>query len=361
MCGIAGIIDYKNKISNKTEILMRMSESLSHRGPDEHGLYISAPAYLAHRRLSVIDPVFGKQPMTRIHNNKKYTIVYNGEIYNAYEIKKELLNLGYEIKTNCDTEIVLLSFIEYKENCLKKLNGIFSFAIYSEPDETLFLARDRIGVKPLFYSFFNDVLIFASEIKGILKSGIIKPQIDKFALAEIFFIGPGRTPGNGIYRHIDEIKPGHCAYFSKQKGLIIKKYWDIKAAEHTHTADETAEYVKYLVSNSIKNQLVSDKPVCTFLSGGLDSSIITAITSKEIYDLHSFSVNYSENDKYFKANYFQPNSDDKYIGIMSRFCCSKHHVITLDIDELFYALEDAVYARDFPGMAAVDSSLYLFG
>ena len=358
MCGIAGIIDFAGTADHASQ-LERMIESLNHRGPDEQGTYITHEAFLAHKRLVVIDQENGKQPMTRCAGEKKYTICYNGELYNTKEIANELRAYGYAITSHSDTEVLLYSYICFGEACLERLNGIFAFAIYEEPENKLFLARDRIGVKPLFYAQRGSCMLFASEIKALLASGMIPAEVDRYGLAEVFLIGPGRTEGNGVFRHIDEIKPGCCLTCTAHM-LRQRRYWALCARPHEHTEAQTVETVRELVYDSISRQLISDVPVCTFLSGGLDSSIITAIAAAQKSSLHSFSVNYTDNDKYFKASYFQPNSDDTFIGIMSRFCCSTHHVVTLGIPELTNALLPATEARDLPGMADVDSSLLLF-
>ncbi len=359
MCGISGIIDFKYGVDGLDSNIEKMNCFLAPRGPDASGTYKTAAACLAHRRLIVIDPENGAQPMTRIYRNKKNTIVYNGELYNTAELVSELKSFGFSFQGHSDTEALLCAYMHWGEKCLEKLNGIFAFAILEEPENRLFLARDRLGVKPLFYSYKNSRLVFASEIGALLASGIIPPVLDASGLAEIFLLGPGRSPGCGVYKDVFEILPGACATFTDE-GLKTKKYWKLCAGEHTASSQKTIENVRELAEDSIRRQLVSDVPVCTFLSGGLDSSVITAIASRQIDNLHSFSVSYTDNDKYFKANYFQPNNDDRYIGITSRYTCTTHHVVTLGIPELTDALCPAVDARDLPGMADVDSSLLLF-
>lgn len=359
MCGISGIADFKNGVDNLESNIQKMNDFLAPRGPDASGTYKSPAAYLAHRRLIVIDPENGAQPMTRFYQNKKFTIVYNGELYNTAELTDELKTHGFTFQGHSDTEALLCAYMVWGEDCLQKLNGIFAFAILEEPENRLFLARDRLGVKPLFYSYQNNMLLFASEIGSLLSSGIITPVADRFSLAEVFLLGPGRSPGCGVLKDVYEILPGACAIFTAE-GLKIKKYWRLYADEHVKSPLKTIEDVRELTEDSIRRQLVSDVPVCTFLSGGLDSSVITAIASKNIYNLHSFSVSYTDNDKYFKANYFQPNNDDRYIGITSRHTCTTHHVVTLGIPELAESLSAAVDARDLPGMADVDSSLLMF-
>lgn len=365
MCGIAGWIDYENDISENASVLNRMSQSLARRGPDAKGFHTERHACLMHRRLIVIDPENGKQPMRIAYNDEDYTIVYNGELYNTDEVKKELISLGYTFKGHSDTEVLLVSFIHWREKCVEKLNGIFAFAVWDTKAQTLFLARDRIGVKPLFFYNYNRGLIFASEIKTLLCNSLVAPKIDEEGLMELFFVGPGRTPGNGIIKGVKELKAGECAYFSRNNGLKVKKYWQLKAKEFTDNFNVAVEKTRYLVTDAIERQLVSDVPLCCFLSGGLDSSIISKVTA-DYYErngkgrLSTYSVNYTDNAKYFQKSVFQPNSDEEFIKIMTDEINSEHNSVILDNKALVEALDEATFARDLPGMADIDSSLLLF-
>lgn len=363
MCGIAGWVDYEKSIENDI-IIKNMSDALKNRGPDSNGVYKENNVCLIHRRLIVIDPENGNQPMAISNETGEYTIVYNGELYNTSEIKNELINFGYTFKGHSDTEVLLTSFIHWGPNCLDKLNGIFSFAIWNKKEKYLFLARDRIGVKPLFFYRYPSGLLFASEIKALLKNPIVKPYVDEDGLKEIFFMGPGRTPGQGIIKGVKELKPGECALFSKN-GMKIKTYWSLKASEFSDNLKSTIEKTRFLLIDSIERQLISDKPLCCFLSGGLDSSIISKVASNYFKknnkgQLTTYSVNYTNNDKYFKANSFQPNQDMEFINIMVENIHSNHKEVVLSNGTLANALYDATLARDLPGMADIDSSLLLF-
>ena len=225
------------------------------------------------------------------------------------------------------------------------------------------MARDRIGVKPFFYAQTDTHFLFASEIKALLASEFIKPEVDLQGIAEVMLIGPGRTPGYGVFRNIAELPPAHYAYFTKNS-LNITQYWTLRDKPFTDSFEQTVEKVRYLVSDAITRQLVSDVPVCTFLSGGLDSSIISSVADRYFHargeQLHTFTVGYKNNDKYFKAGKFQPNSDSQFVGIMNEYLHAQNHLIEIDTKELVQALYAAVDARDLPGMADVDSSLLLF-
>lgn len=366
MCGIAGWLDKYEDLSEKSDIINNMTASLAPRGPDDSGVYFSSAhsVCLMHRRLAVIDPNNGQQPMTRSFSGYKYTIVYNGELYNAPELKAELEALGCSFETTCDTEVLLYSYIYFAEECVNKLNGIFAFAVWDEKRKTLFAARDRVGVKPFFFFEYIGGLIFASEIKALLKNPMVKPVVDLDGLYDIFFLGPARTPGFGIFKNVKELLPGECMSY-KNNILRRRMYFTLKATEHTDSREQTIEKCRELLTDSINRQLVSDAPLCCFLSGGLDSSIICR-TASQAYKkdgkgrLDTYSVDYSDNDRYFKKSLFQPNKDSDYIGLMSDFIDSRHHSVVLSNSDLYYALYDSVKSRDLMPMADVDSSLLLF-
>ena len=363
MCGIAGLISRVKSMEYKESIAPKMLNTLLRRGPDEGGVYVDEEALLVHRRLAVVDIENGKQPMHYCRGNEHYVLVYNGELYNTEEVRKELENCGYAFESHSDTEVVLKAYVEYKEKCAEKFNGIFAFAAYECHSKKLFLCRDRIGVKPLFYCHKGSELSFGSEIKSVLSSGLATSEVNEQGLYEIFFLGPARTSGVGIFKDIEEIKPGEYGVFSDGR-LYKNQYFKIEAKEHPHNESETVEYTKWIIEDAIKRQLVSDVPLCTFLSGGLDSSIITNCASKSALDkserIHSYSVEYRDNEKYFKKSLFQPNRDYEFIKLMSKHSDTWHHEVIIDNTLLAEALTDATMARDLPGMADVDSSLLLF-
>ena len=362
MCGFVGFANLKEN-SSKTNIY-NMNESISKRGPDEDGYYYEEHVCLGHKRLIVVDPDGGKQPMSAMKDGNLYTIVYNGQLYNTKDLRSELEENGFTFDSYSDTEVLLKSFIFWKYDVVKKLNGIFSFAIWNSKKNELFLARDHFGVKPLFYTIYNNTLVFASEIKALFKYPGIEAKLDEQSIAELFGIGPARTAGLGIFKNIYEIKPAHFGIFN-ESGLHIERYWKLESKVHTDSLGKTCDNVRFLLEDSISRQLVSDVPLCTFLSGGLDSSIITLYASKyckkhNLPPLNTYSVDYVDNDKNFVKTDFQPNSDNYYINLMTERLNTNHHTVVLDTPELASALEDAMIARDFPGMADVDSSLLLF-
>lgn len=363
MCGIAGWVDYNQNLSLKAGIMDKVSQTLAPRGPDARGAWTANEAVLVHRRLSVIDIETGGQPMIRERYGIKYIITYNGELYNTEDIRKKLLALGFTFKGHSDTEVLLTAYIAWGEKCLDEFNGIYAFGIWNDRDKTLFLARDRIGVKPLFYYRYQGGVIFASEIKALLAHPYVKPVIDENGIADIMLLGPARKPGFGVFKNIKEIKPSCCATFSNES-FSLRQYWRLDAKKHDENIYDTIEHTRALVLDSIKRQLVSDVPLCTFLSGGLDSSIISAVASQEFLArneiLTTYSVDYKDNNENFIASKFQPDQDAPWIVEMSQHIHSYHRNVELDTQMLTDALFDAVNARDLPGMADVDSSLLLF-
>lgn len=366
MCGIAGQIGGDPRaINEQYSVYCTMQRSLSRRGPDQRGMYIEGQAVLIHARLAVVDIERGRQPMQLNHGDENYVLVYNGELYNTPELRAELTALGHRFHGHSDTEILLHAFAEWGEACVERFNGIFAFAVWCKKAETLFLARDRCGVKPLFYTLRGGSLIFGSELKTLLCHPAVPPRVDAEGLAEVLLLGPGRTPGCGVFQNVRELLPGQCGTFDVKTGeFTTKSYWQLTDHDHPDDFDRTVRTVRDLVLDAIERQLVSDVPVATFLSGGLDSSIISAVADGVFRNagkqLTTFSVGYRDNKQYFHETKFQPSPDAPYIRKMNEVLSAEHHWITLEPEALVPALYAATEARDLPGMADVDSSLLLF-
>lgn len=362
MCGIAGQVSFTENLMKYKDSYRKMSETLRDRGPDQNGEYITSYAALVHRRLAVVDIENGIQPMIYSYNNEKYILIYNGELYNTEEIRNELIKKGERFKGHSDTEVVLKAYVHFGEYAVNLFNGIYAFAIWKENKKELFFARDRMGVKPFFYTENKNGFIFGSEIKALLAHETVNAEMDINSLAEIMLIGPGRTPGCGVFKGISELKPGYCGSYGS-KGLKIRPYWQLTYKENNDSLENAIENVHFLVTDSIKRQLVSDVPVCTFLSGGLDSSLISSVANSFFKEkgeiLRTFSVDYKDNDKYFKKSKFQPNSDPYFIDVISDYLQCEHHWLIIDTPELVSSLYSAVDARDLPGMADVDASMLL--
>ena len=359
MCAIAGLLD----LEAEQQTLDKMLKTMERRGPDGRGIRRFPGCTLLHSRLAVIDPEGGQQPMELCWPGENYTLVYNGELYNTEELRRELLALGHSFCGHSDTEVVLHSYAQWGSGCLERFNGIFAFAVWEERGRRLFLARDRIGVKPLFYTLHAGGLIFASEMKTILCYPTMKACLDEAGAMQIVMLGPGRLPGSGVFHDIFELEPGCMAVYEAGR-LTVNRYWQLRDREHRDSLTETIDIVRTLVMDAIRRQMVSDVPIGTFLSGGLDSSIISAVCAQQMdregKKLETFSLDYLNNELYFRTSKFQPDSDDGYIRLMQQEMGSRHHWTVLTPEQLAAALEEATLARDMPGMADVDFSLLAF-
>ena len=361
MCGIGGFVDYERDARRGGPILHGMKRTLTPRGPDAEGTYFDEDAALVHRRLIVIDPEGGKQPM---HSPDRNTIIiYNGELYNTPELRTELMSRGHEFVGHSDTEVLLHAYLEWKTDAFSRLNGIFAFAIWEKRERRLTLCRDRLGVKPLFFAPIRNGLTFGSTIVTVLCHPEIEPALDEDGLRTLLLLGPARPPESGVFRQISSLVPGHFAVLTPE-AFTDHTYWRLEAHEHEDDLPTTIERTHTLICDAARRQLVSDVPLACFLSGGLDSSILSMLAAKDYAargeTLHTWSVDYRDNDKYFTKSIFQPNSDDSYIDQMVDFLGTHHHRVVLEPEALCAALLPATDARALPGMADVDSSLLLF-
>ena len=361
MCGIGGFVDYERDARRGGPILHGMKRTLTPRGPDAEGTYFDEDAALVHRRLIVIDPEGGKQPM---HSPDRNTIIiYNGELYNTPELRTELMSRGHEFVGHSDTEVLMHAYLEWKTDAFSRLNGIFAFAIWEKRERRLTLCRDRLGVKPLFFAPIRNGLTFGSTIDTVLCHPEIEPTLDEDGLRTLLLLGPARPPESGVFRQIKSLLPGHFAVLTPEN-FTDHVYWQLEAHEHEDDLPTTIERTHTLICDAARRQLVSDVPLACFLSGGLDSSILSMLAAKDYAargeTLHTWSVDYRDNDKYFTKSIFQPNSDDSYIDQMVDFLGTHHHRVVLEPEALCAALLPATDARALPGMADVDSSLLLF-
>lgn len=361
MCGIGGFVDYERDARRGGPILHGMKRTLTPRGPDAEGTYFDEDTALIHRRLIVIDPEGGKQPMCSPDRNT--ILIYNGELYNTPELRTELMSRGHEFVGHSDTEVLLHAYLEWKTDAFARLNGIFAFAIWEKRERRLTLCRDRLGVKPLFFAPIRNGLTFGSTIDTVLCHPEIEPALDEDGLRTLLLLGPARPPESGVFRQISSLMPGHFAVLTPE-AFTDHTYWKLEAHEHEDDLPTTVERTHTLICDAARRQLVSDVPLACFLSGGLDSSILSMLAAKDYAargeTLHTWSVDYRDNDKYFTKSIFQPNSDDSYIDQMVDFLSTHHHRVVLEPEALCAALLPATDARALPGMADVDSSLLLF-
>ncbi|HHT83221.1 MAG: asparagine synthase (glutamine-hydrolyzing) [Christensenellales bacterium] len=361
MSGIAGWADFGGN-ERKESVLNGMLSALRHRGRDQEGVFEDKIITLMQSRLVIKDAEGGKQPMTVQTHRETYTIACDGRLFNAQEIKNRLEELGHAFSGYSDAEVALRAFIEWGEECLQKLNGVFAFAVWQHKKKKLFLCRDRIGVKPLFFYRYREGIVFASGIKVLMKNPLVKAEIDQTGLKQIMLLGPARIPGSGIIKDVRELKGGEYLYCDKEN-LYIVNYWRVQACRHSDDKEQTLEKVKYLVTDAVERQLTGDCAIACFLSGGLDSSIISYIAAKKSSALgkmlSTYSISYKDSDKYFRQNAYQPSSDDYFIKIMSAYIGSAHYNVELEDKEVADAVLTAALARDLPGMGDIDSALLL--
>lgn len=367
MCGISGFCsleqNYLAQRAAHTGTLIAMRESIAHRGSDQTGEALYAHAGLSHTRLSIRDLALGRQPMIRRDQGAEFAIVYNGEIYNADELRAELEHLGSRFETTCDTEVILQGYIRWGDAVCARLNGIFAFAVWDEARGRMLLCRDRSGVKPLFYTLLSGELIFGSEIKALFAHPAVTPRIDLDSLREVLGVGPARTDGCGVFCGVQEVRMGCMAVFDRE-GFFEKPYFSLCSAPHEDSYADTVDHVAFLLEDAVKRQMVSDVPVCSFLSGGLDSSVVTALACRALSGsgtpLNTFSFDFAGNDESFAANAFQPERDRPYVDELLPHLPVHHTYLNCREEELPALLIDAMLAKDLPGMADVDASLLYF-
>lgn len=362
MCSICGMIDRCGHADK--ELVTKMGLTMKNRGPDASEGFSDSFVALHHNRLAVMDPQNGAQPMTATYGGREYIIVYNGEIYNAPELKRRLELRGAAFKTACDTEVVLWSYIIFGAECPKLLNGIFAFAVYDVYDKKVFFARDRLGVKPFFYSVKGERFMFASEMKALLADPDISRKVSMEGLWQLLFLTPVTLSGSGIFSEIEELKPAWCGEYRLIGGLNLMEYWRLEAKPWSGTAETAAEEVSELISDAVDRQTVSDVPLCTFLSGGLDSSVLTAFAAKKYKalgeKLSTYSFEYEGNKENFKKSLFQPQGDDEFAVYLAGWLGTDHTVLTAPNEAVADCLIDATLSRDIPGQADIDSSLLYF-
>lgn len=336
MCGIVGNIRFDGKNDHHQNLLDAVNQ-LSKRGPDCSSTYETKTGGLGHTRLSIIDTTDGaNQPMTDLSG--RYTIVFNGEIYNYKSLRKGLENRGVEFVTKSDTEVLLQLYIDKGEDFLKEIDGFFGFCIYDKEEDSYFLARDRFGIKPLLYYKDKFQFIFGSELKAILKFPIIK-EIDKASLAQFFQFNYIPAP-NSIFTHVKKLLPGHCIKINRGE-VIIKKYYKyyLDQIPSKDSYSVAKQKVKKLLEESVENRMISDVPIGSFLSGGIDSSIVASISSRLTSNLHTFSVGFKD-EPYF--------DETKYAKLVANKIKSNHTVFSLSNNDLYEHFEQVLDYIDEP-------------
>ncbi|MET8509168.1 asparagine synthase (glutamine-hydrolyzing) [Streptomyces sp. NPDC004787] len=359
MCGITGWVDWERDLRNEHATTTSMTSSLHRRGPDAEGLWTSSTAALGHRRLAVIDVEGGVQPMhLRTRAGRHIVLVYTGETYNYRELRGKLRHLGHDFRTRSDTEVVLHAYQEWGPACVERMIGMFAFALWDSRNSELFLARDRLGIKPLYYFPYASGLLFGSEPKAILSNPLFTPEITGEGLLQLFYDWvrpPGLTPLNGLY----ELPPGHYARVTPQ-GVRLTRYWRLNSVPHTDTLEATISHTRELLSEAVSSQLTADVPLCALLSGGIDSSAIAALASGRLPReqgplLATYALDFAEQD----STLLRPSRDAPAAAKVAAHLGTTHTTLTVDPAELHDAAIEALRARDLPSMAGFDASLYL--
>lgn len=368
MSGFSGFYQNHSSFFNNYDyhysLLDKMRRTQLHRGDAEDAMLLTCECGLAHNHFKKEeDKNDFFRPFGKKLYGKTFHIAFAGELYNKDVLKKELEDLEFTFDTDSEEEVILYGFLHFGTEIFKRLDGVFSFALMEEDDRRLYLVRDGFGCKPLFYAHLNDTLIFGTELKALLAHPYVKPILTSDGLNQIFSLGPARTLGNGVFEDVYEVKPGEWLCKSPY-GIHKETYWQMKAAPHEDSYEKTIEKTTELVLNAVKKQSVHEGTLGSLLSGGVDSSVVTAVGSKYRKEageaFKTFSFDFTENSEYFKSNSFQPSLDRPYVDIMKDALETDHTYLECSQEQLFEGLKDSVLAHDLPAMADVDSSLLYF-
>ncbi|WP_406861002.1 asparagine synthase (glutamine-hydrolyzing) [Streptomyces sp. HUAS MG47] len=334
MCGLTGWVSYDRDLTLGGDTTEAMTRTLECRGPDDKGIWLSRHAALGHRRLSVIDLELGRQPMqVTPGDDAQPVLVYTGEVYNYLELKTELEGLGHAFRTSSDTEVVLHAYLEWGAEFPERLNGMYAMAIWDPRTEELLLVRDRMGVKPLYYYPTADGVLFGSEAKAILAHPEAEAVVDAEGLAEIFALV--NTPGHAVFRGMHEVVPGTVVTFTRS-GATTTTYWTLQAKPHTQDLDATIAHTRELLEDIVRRQLIADVKVGTLLSGGLDSSAVTALAAKALRDqgsderIKAFSVDYKDHGETFRDNGIWMDPDTPYAVDVAEHSGAEHVIVELE-------------------------------
>ncbi|WP_312932435.1 asparagine synthase (glutamine-hydrolyzing) [Stutzerimonas nitrititolerans] len=338
MCGIAGWLSYSQNMQTQRDTLQRMTATMARRGPDAEGIWLSGPIGFGHRRLSIIDLEGGRQPMLARRDDglEAAAITYSGEVYNFRELRAELKIRGHRFESRSDTEVVLRAYLEWGERFVERLNGMYAFALWDLRTEELLLVRDRMGVKPLYYYETADGLIFGSEPKALLANPLLPRTVRADGLREILEMV--KTPGHAVFHGMREVRPGEVVRIDRQ-GLSRRRYWQLEAREHEHSLEQTISHTRDLLEDIVQRQIVSDVPLCSLLSGGLDSSIITSLASRKLLaagkgNIRSFSVDFLDHGSVFAGDAVRGTPDAPFVRDLVERIHSSHNEIILDSREL---------------------------
>ncbi|MEV6694953.1 asparagine synthase (glutamine-hydrolyzing) [Micromonospora sp. NPDC051196] len=364
MCGIAGWLDFSRNVAGERTVLAAMSDSMRRRGPDDDGIWAVGPVGLCHRRLAVIDIEGGRQPMIADVGDGRGPVVmiYTGEVYNFRALRGELAGLGHKFRTRSDTEVVLRAYLEWGAESSSRLRGMFAYAVWDARVQELLLVRDRLGVKPLYYAPLANGVLFSSEPKGILANPLYRPGVSETSLPILLdprLALPGETPYHNMYT----VKPGHFLRIGRA-GVTEQRYWSLSGREHTDDLPTTVATIRQMLNDVVAEQLVADVPVATMLSGGLDSSAITALAVSdpdraEAGPLHTFAVGFKGDEDDFRPTALRPERDAPYAALAASHLGTRHHHVELDPLDVLDVRPAALRARDLPSYGHFDTSMYL--
>ncbi|GHD86016.1 asparagine synthase (glutamine-hydrolyzing) [Streptomyces naganishii] len=363
MCGITGWVSYDRDLGTESATLDAMTETMACRGPDDRGTWTGGPAALGHRRLAIIDLPGGRQPMTAATPDGTVALVYSGETYNFTELRRDLTAAGHRFTTDSDTEVVLRGYLQWGDSVAERLNGMYAFAVWDGRHDRLVMVRDRMGIKPFYYYPTPDGVLFGSEPKAVLANPLARRRVTADGLRELFtFV---MTPGHAVWDGMREVEPGTVVTVDRS-GIRTRVYWRLETRPHPDDRDTTVATVRGLLEDIVRRQLVADVPRCTLLSGGLDSSAMTALAARELARrgerVRSFAVDFAGQSENFVADELRATPDTPYVHDVARSADTEHQDIVLDA----HALADpeirakVVRARDLPmGFGDMDASLYL--
>lgn len=363
MCGIAGWVDWEHDLTQQRSVAQAMTETMACRGPDAEGLWLSERAALGHRRLAVIDLEGGVQPMTADRGAGKVVLTYSGEVYNFRQLRETLRTAGHRFRTRSDTEVVLRGYLQWGQRCVEHFDGMFAFAVWDQGRQELFLARDRFGIKPLYYVATDTGVLFGSEPKALLANPLFSAEVDAEGLAELFGLNKGRTPGHGVFRGLRQVLPGHTLRVNHQ-GLHPTCYYRLASHPHEDDLPTTTATVRGMLEGIVERQLVADVPLCSLLSGGLDSSVVTALAARSLQRQGpgkpvTFAVDFENSDAFFRPTAQRPSRDAPFVRLMVDHLGAQHTDIVLRPGDLAGQQEHTLAARDLPGHGDMDASLYL--
>jgi asparagine synthase (glutamine-hydrolysing) len=363
MCGITGWVSFERDLRAERATVDAMTETMACRGPDDRGTWITDHAALGHRRLAIIDLPGGRQPMSVDTPCGPVVMVYSGEAYNFTELREELIGRGHRFRTDSDTEVVLRAYLEWGDAFAERLNGMYAFAIWDSRESRLVMVRDRMGIKPFYYYETGDGVLFGSEPKAILANPLAERTVTLDGMHELFaFV---KTPGHAIWEGMREVEPGTIVTVGAN-GLRTTRYWTLRTREHTDDQAASVAHVRELLEDIVRRQLVSDVPRCTLLSGGLDSSAMTAIAAKQLAEVgqtvRSFAVDFVGQTENFIPDDLRATPDTPYVHDVAALSRTEHQDIVLNSDQLAdpEVRSKVIRARDIPaGMGDMDASLYL--